>query len=84
MASNNVVFSHSNVTAEWICTRNDFLGNLAVLLAALEVFGTAAGLAGRGSGNGHGQFGIARAFTVIRQTGVELQGAKRHLALPAE
>ena len=27
----------------WICTRNDVLGNLAVLLAALGVFGTAAG-----------------------------------------
>jgi Co/Zn/Cd efflux system component len=27
----------------WICTRNDVLGNLAVLLAALGVFGTGAG-----------------------------------------
>ena len=27
----------------WICTRNDVLGNLAVLLAALRVFGTGTG-----------------------------------------
>jgi Co/Zn/Cd efflux system component len=27
----------------WICTRNDVLGNLAVLLAAVGVFGTGAG-----------------------------------------
>jgi Co/Zn/Cd efflux system component len=27
----------------WICTRNDVLGNLAVLLAALGVFDTGAG-----------------------------------------
>jgi Co/Zn/Cd efflux system component len=27
----------------WICTRNDVLGNLAVLLAALGVFGTGMG-----------------------------------------
>lgn len=25
----------------WLCTRNDMIGNLAVLLAALGVFGTA-------------------------------------------
>jgi Co/Zn/Cd efflux system component len=27
----------------WICSRNDVLGNLAVLLAALGVFGTGTG-----------------------------------------
>jgi len=27
----------------WICTRNDVLGNLAVLLAALGVFGSGTG-----------------------------------------
>jgi Co/Zn/Cd efflux system component len=28
----------------WICTRNDVLGNLAVLIAALGVLGTGTGL----------------------------------------
>jgi Co/Zn/Cd efflux system component len=30
----------ANTRSAWICTRNDVLGNLAVLLAALGVFGT--------------------------------------------
>jgi len=33
----------SNMRSVWICTRNDVLGNLAVLLAALGVFGTGTG-----------------------------------------
>jgi Co/Zn/Cd efflux system component len=33
----------SNMRSAWICTRNDVLGNLAVLLAAFGVFGTGTG-----------------------------------------
>lgn len=33
----------ANMRSAWICTRNDVLGNVAVLLAAAGVFGTAAG-----------------------------------------
>jgi Co/Zn/Cd efflux system component len=33
----------SNIRSVWICTRNDALGNLAVLLAAAGVFGTGHG-----------------------------------------
>lgn len=33
----------SNIRSAWICTRNDVLGNLAVLLAAAGVFGTGTG-----------------------------------------
>jgi hypothetical protein len=33
----------SNMRSAWIFTRNDVLGNLAVLLAALGVFGTGTG-----------------------------------------
>jgi Co/Zn/Cd efflux system component len=33
----------SNMRSAWICTRNDVLGNLAVLLAALGVLGTGTG-----------------------------------------
>jgi Co/Zn/Cd efflux system component len=33
----------ANMRSAWICTRNDALGNLAVLLAALGVFGTGTG-----------------------------------------
>jgi Co/Zn/Cd efflux system component len=33
----------ANMRSAWLCTRNDVLGNLAVLLAALGVFGTGTG-----------------------------------------
>jgi Co/Zn/Cd efflux system component len=33
----------SNMRSAWVCTRNDVLGNLAVLLAAVGVFGTGTG-----------------------------------------
>jgi Co/Zn/Cd efflux system component len=34
--------SEANLRSAWICSRNDVLGNLAVLLAAFGVFGTGA------------------------------------------
>jgi Co/Zn/Cd efflux system component len=33
----------ANMRSAWICTRNDVLGNLAVVLAAIGVFGTGTG-----------------------------------------
>jgi Co/Zn/Cd efflux system component len=33
----------SNMRSVWLCSRNDVIGNLAVLLAALGVFGTSTG-----------------------------------------
>jgi Co/Zn/Cd efflux system component len=33
----------ANMRSAWICTRNDVLGNLAVLIAAFGVFGTGTG-----------------------------------------
>ena len=51
LAANGVVagllyaFRHgdANMRSVWLCTRNDMIGNLAVLLAALGVFGTGVG-----------------------------------------
>jgi Co/Zn/Cd efflux system component len=46
-ASFGLLWSHrggdANMRSAWICTRNDVLGNFAVLLAALGVFGTGTG-----------------------------------------
>jgi Co/Zn/Cd efflux system component len=33
----------ANMRSVWLCTRNDMIGNVAVMLAALGVFGTGAG-----------------------------------------
>jgi Co/Zn/Cd efflux system component len=69
----------ANMRSAWICTSNDVLGNLAVLAAALGVFGTGAGwpdivvaavmavLAAQGSATvvtqAHGELRRARAVT---------------------
>jgi Co/Zn/Cd efflux system component len=36
-------YGDANMRSAWICTRNDVLGNLAVLVAAAGVFGTGTG-----------------------------------------
>ena len=63
----------ANMRSAWICTRNDVLGNLAVLIAALGVFGTGTGwpdiivaiiMAG---------LALQGALTVLRQSAVELR-----------
>jgi Co/Zn/Cd efflux system component len=72
----------ANMRSAWICTRNDVLGNLAVLLAALGVFGTgtswpdivvAAIMAG---------LALQGAAVVIRQSVGELAGSR--VVVPAE
>ena len=87
-ASFALLWSHrggdANMRSAWICTRNDVLGNLAVLLAALGVFGTGAGWPDVVVATIMASLALQGAFAVIRQARVELQGAKRHLALPAE
>src|SRR5215468_12609094 len=82
-ASFALLWSHrggdANMRSAWICTRNDVLGNLAVLLAALGVFGTGAGWPDVVVSTIMASLALQGAFTVIRQARVELQGAKRHL-----
>jgi Co/Zn/Cd efflux system component len=67
-----------------IGTRTDVLGNLTVLLAALGLFGTGAGWRDVAVATIMASLAVQGAFTVIRQARVELQGAKRYLALSAE
>lgn len=45
----------SNMRSAWICTRNDVIGNLAVLVAAAGVFGS--GMAGYNGSGDHGRVG---------------------------
>ena len=63
----------ANMRSAWICTRNDVLGNLAVLLAAVGVFGTGTGwpdlvVAGIMSG-----LALQGAAVVVRKAWGELQ-----------
>jgi Co/Zn/Cd efflux system component len=75
----------SNMHSVWICSRNDVLGNLAVLLAALGVFGTGAGwpdmivAAIMAALALQGAWAVTRnASSELRRTGVEAKLASVH------
>jgi Co/Zn/Cd efflux system component len=69
----------ANMRSAWICTRNDILGNLAVLLAALGVFGTGTGLPDVIVAALMAALALQGATIVICQSLAELQ-AKRGIA----
>jgi Co/Zn/Cd efflux system component len=62
----------ANMQSVWICSRNDVLGNLAVLLAALGVFGTGTGWPDLIVAAIMASLALQGAIVVIRQAGVEL------------
>ena len=71
----------ANMRSAWICTRNDVLGNLAVLLAALGVFGTGAGWPDITVATIMATLALQGAAVVIRQSLAEL---RQPVAFPAE
>ncbi len=66
----------ANMRSAWICTRNDILGNLAVLLAALGVFGTGTGWPDIVVAAIMALLAIQGAALVIRQASAELRFGK--------
>jgi Co/Zn/Cd efflux system component len=66
----------ANMRSAWICTRNDVLGNLAVLLAALGVFGTGTGWPDTIVAAIMAALAMQGAALVIRQASAELQSGK--------
>jgi Co/Zn/Cd efflux system component len=71
----------SNMRSAWICTRNDVLGNLAVLLAALGVFGTGTGWPDIIVAAIMAALALQGATMVVRQSLAEL---RQPVAMPAE
>lgn len=63
----------ANMRSAWICTRNDVLGNLAVLLAALGVFGTDSGWPDIVVAAIMAALALQGAWTVLRQAFGELR-----------
>src|SRR5689334_453496 len=63
----------ANMRSAWVCTRNDVLGNLAVLLAALGVFGTGAGWPDLIVATIMAGLALQGAWIVLRQAIVELR-----------
>jgi Co/Zn/Cd efflux system component len=66
----------ANMRSAWICTRNDVLGNLAVLLAAFGVFGTGTGWPDIIVATIMAVLAIQGAALVIRQAAAELRVGK--------
>jgi len=63
----------SNMRSAWICTRNDVLGNLAVLLAALGVLGTGTGWPDVAVAAIMATLALQGAFVVLNQSLAELR-----------
>jgi Co/Zn/Cd efflux system component len=63
----------ANMRSAWVCTRNDVLGNLAVLLAAIGVFGTDAGWPDLIVAASMAALALQGALVVIRQSLNELR-----------
>jgi Co/Zn/Cd efflux system component len=63
----------ANMRSAWICTRNDVLGNVAVLLAAAGVFGTGTGWPDVIVATIMAALALQGAFLVVRQAGSELR-----------
>jgi Co/Zn/Cd efflux system component len=71
----------ANMRSAWICTRNDVLGNLAVLAAAVGVFGTGTGWPDIIVAAIMATLALQGAGTVIKQSLAEL---RTPVAAPAE
>jgi Co/Zn/Cd efflux system component len=75
----------SNMASVWICSRNDAIGNLAVLAAALGVFGAGAGWPDLVVGAVMAALALQGAWQILRQAMAELRGSPAALATaPAE
>lgn len=62
----------SNMRSVWLCTRNDAIGNVAVMLAALGVFGTGAGWPDIVVASVMGVLGLTAARSVTVQARAEM------------
>jgi Co/Zn/Cd efflux system component len=72
----------ANMRSAWICTRNDVLGNLAVLVAAAGVFGSGAGWPDAVVAVTMAALALQGSWLVLRQALGELR--LRPAAMPAE
>ncbi|RJG03514.1 cation transporter [Noviherbaspirillum sedimenti] len=71
----------SNMRSVWLCSRNDAIGNVAVLLAAWGVFGTGAGWPDLLVATVMGVLGLSAARSVIAQARRELTSEAALVAL---
>ncbi len=63
----------ANMRSVWLCTRNDAIGNAAVMLAALGVFGTGSGWPDWVVAALMGTLALTASISVMRQAAAELR-----------
>jgi len=68
----------ANMRSVWLCSRNDAIGNVAVFLAALGVFGTGAAWPDLLVAALMALLALHGGWQVLRQARVELQGHEHH------
>jgi Co/Zn/Cd efflux system component len=68
----------ANMRSVWLCSRNDAIGNVAVILAAVGVFGTATAWPDLAVAVGMGLLALTAAHAVIRQALAELKKEAAH------
>ena len=87
-ASFGLLWAHrggdANMQSAWICTRNDVLGNLAVLLAAAGVFGSGTGWPDVFVAVVMAALALQGATVVARQALEELRRARHQVTVAAE
>lgn len=66
----------SNMRSVWLCSRNDAIGNIAVMIAAAGVFGTGAGWPDLIVALIMAGLALSAGFSVVRQARQELAGAR--------
>ena len=66
----------ANMRSVWLCTRNDMIGNVAVLLAALGVWQAGSGLPDLFVAGVMGVLGLTAARSVITQARAEMNAAE--------
>jgi Co/Zn/Cd efflux system component len=74
----------ANMRGVWICARNDAIGNAAVMLAALGVFGTGTGWPDVIVAAIMGGLGLSGGWQIVRQARGELRMSRPVRAMAAE
>ena len=69
----------ANMRSVWLCTRNDAIGNIAVMLAALGVFGTGSGWPDIGVALVMGCLALSAARQVVTRARTEMSTAPNPL-----
>ena len=74
----------ANMRSVWLCTRNDAIGNVAVLVAAFGVFQTGCGLPDLLVAAVMGLLGLSAAHSVVGQARREIREAPTPVVAPVE